>query len=151
MFDFFCSKLICPICDNVSADDTSTNMQTKIARHPSMLELRVGDRIDADWDSIVDSGYVDLTAHPVGNTLSLVETWECSECGNPFNWAKITIKSGFITSIESMELNLSNLKECNFITEDVRFILPNVNMQSSKINVNDLVSFLKAQGGSDNF
>lgn len=132
-FDYFVGELKCPSCGYISKNDARTNIQTKISKYPSLSELSVGQRIDANWGDICAAGYFLVNQPLYLDSIILLETWECPECDQTFNWAQISINSGKIESIESIELSRSAIYAVNYITDDCRFLLPEGNALDSAV------------------
>lgn len=121
-FDYFVGPLRCSICENISSD-SSANMQTKLLKYPSLKQLAVGDLIDADWSEVCAAGYLKIADPDRLDTVTILETWECPKCGEPFNWAKISIAEGKIVSIDSIELTAEIIRTANYITEECIYTL----------------------------
>jgi len=121
-FDYFSSVLTCTSCGQ-ACDSISSNMQTKIRLRPSLSELSVGDHLEVDWQDICSAGYLKVSEPSAVNTISLLETWECPNCGKIFNWALVEINNGNIQSIREIELSLENLGKANYISEECRYTL----------------------------
>jgi hypothetical protein len=121
-FDYFIGALSCPACGSVIMD-ASANMQTKLSKHPSLRDLAVGDKIDADWRTVGAAGYLTIAEPKQADTIAIIETWECPKCDKPFNWAIVAIVGGKIARVESIELSADLIHTANYIAEDCRFLL----------------------------
>ena len=121
-FDYFVGLLRCSTCGNVGRG-TTTNMQTKMSKHPSLKEIGMCNSIDADWSAICEAGYLKIVEPPERDTITILETWDCPKCDKPSNWARIIIMRGKIELVESIVLSAEIVQGANYITEDCRYLL----------------------------
>jgi endogenous inhibitor of DNA gyrase (YacG/DUF329 family) len=115
-FDYFVGKIKCPECGAVSPSDESTDIQTKIQKNPKMINLGVGDEVDLDSD-IELCGYRCYQEHK-GNSLKIIEAWECPSCGKPYNCVLITIEDSKIVEVVNIELTEFTIRSVNYIFEE---------------------------------
>ncbi|WP_041598773.1 hypothetical protein [Hahella chejuensis] len=115
-FDYFVGNLKCPKCGEVSPADETTGMQTKIQRYSDMRNLGIGDEVKLDSD-VESSGYRCYMEHR-GNSLKLIEAWECPSCDKPYNCALITIEDSKIVDIVEVELTEHVIRSVNYIFEE---------------------------------
>ena len=120
-FDYFVGNLKCGGCGAVSSSDEATNIQTKIGLHPAMTPFGVGAFIEIDVGNIERSGYFCIRKPQTSAIFSVVETWECPNCGVAFNWVLIEINNGIIQSLESVNLDEGLAVEANYITEECTY------------------------------
>jgi len=121
-FDYLVGKFTCPICGFVSRPDSSTNLQTKLSKNPGMNSYGIGDKLDLDLENIGESGYLLVKVPKNPNIFTLIESWECPNCDNAFNWVVVKIDNGTITSIEDIELSEDTIATCNYISEDCGYL-----------------------------
>lgn len=131
--DYFEGILRCPVCGELSLGG-STNMQTKLSKHPSLREIVVGDLLDADWCEVCSAGYFEIAKPKQLDTITILETWVCPSCKSPFNWAKIEIVNGKVELIESVKLSAKIIQSANYITEDCCFLLDDPDQPDLKGN-----------------
>jgi hypothetical protein len=117
-FDFFVGKLTCPVCGYTCGDRESTNMQTKICKVPGMNFYGIGDKIYIDYERIALKGYILIKRPEVESDFSLILEWECPNCDEPYNWARIAIRDEMVASIDNIELNKENIAMSNFISDE---------------------------------
>ena len=115
-FDYFVGELKCSDCGHITDKSEQINMQTKICRTPRLARYSIGDKLEIDHASI---GYVTLTPPKIESSFSLIDCWDCPNCGKTFNWARITIHQDTIQLMESIELNSDNIASTNYINEEV--------------------------------
>lgn len=121
-FDYFVGKLRCRSCSEISPADETTNMQTKICLKPQLAPYGVGSRLEIDVEHIVESGYLLIHKPSDPLTFRLIDTWDCPNCGIPFNWALISISKGVIDDIKDICLDESSDISAHYIIEDCEFL-----------------------------
>ena len=129
-FDFFIAPLRCPICGIVSPEDTSTNMQTKIQASPMGAYLRVGDKLDLRKSGPGSGGYLTIKEPLPTEPIHILDIWECSACGQPFNWAEIVLQNDVIVSITAVKLDQETLKRAHFISWQLEYVYPSITGQA---------------------
>ena len=122
LYDLFVGTLKCAACGYV-CDDNSSNMQTKLQVRPYHYELKVGDKLEVNWNETELAGYLKVAESDKADTISLLEAWDCPNCGKPFNWALIEVQNGRIKSIQEVDLTFEILQSTNFISEQCEYIL----------------------------
>ena len=115
--DAFVAELRCPRCQHVSSADEATGMYTRIRSDPQLAWLGVGSAIEIDPATVPDSRY--YLVQPPGDTIRILQIWDCPTCDSYPNWAEIVVRDGRIESITAVPLNRETLDRANFIDEDV--------------------------------
>lgn len=116
-FDYFVGHMKCSKCGTISPADRSTNMQTKICAVPGMYCYGIGDKLFLDSVKVEESGYLLINETKSERTFKLLDTWECDACGEPFNWAMITIENCRITLVKEIEVTDDFPNCANYITD----------------------------------
>lgn len=140
-FDYLVGPVTCVACGH-ACNDASSNMQTKLQARPALSELTIGDELDVDWNNVCSAGYIRVSAPKKRDSISLLETWECPNCGKPFNWARVVIADARIESIREIALSAENLLDANYISDDCRFLLGASTV--SEVTIEALVAWLQA-------
>lgn len=121
-FDYFVGSVKCTVCGH-TCSDRSSNMQTKLKVRPSLSDLRVGDCLDLNWSDLCSAGYIEISVPVRADTLTILEPWECPDCGKSYNWAMVEITDGRIQSIHEIALSAESLQKANYISEECRYLL----------------------------
>ncbi len=124
-FDYFVGPVKCSMCGH-TCDDRSSNMQTKLQVRPLLSELRVGDCIDVNWSDVVSAGYIEISVPVRAGTLTILEPWDCWNCGKSYNWAMVEITECRIKSIHEIALSVESLEKANYISEECRYLFDSV-------------------------
>ena len=118
--DLFVAELRCPRCGHVSAADDATNMTTKIRDEPELAWLGVRSTLEIDPATVPDAGYYPV--QPPGDTIRILQSWDCPTCDSYPNWAEIVVRNGHIESITAVPLNRETLERIHFICQDAYYI-----------------------------
>jgi hypothetical protein len=118
MFDYFIGSLKCPVCQNVSRADSSTNMQTKLRNQPSLDELGLGHRLSINQQIAEAAGYLTVRQPNSGEAIHILNTWECPFCGVPYNWAQITVQNERIEEVLAVAKSREVLLQAHFVSEE---------------------------------
>lgn len=121
-FDYFVSSMKCHKCGAISSADESTNMQTKICLHQKAFLYGVNSILDIDIGNIEESGYLCIWEPTSQVSFTLLDTWECSNCDESFNWALITIENKVIKSIAEIRLTDEVAQRANYISDMCEFL-----------------------------
>ena len=118
-FDYFVGRLQCPKCSYITGETDESNMQTKIQEECNLSHLKVGSQLNMTPSKITGWGYFEVEKPIDPSEISLIETWDCPNCGNSPNWAKICISDRKIISIETIVLSKSEISRSNYLSEAV--------------------------------
>jgi hypothetical protein len=116
-FDVFVAAMKCFSCGRISPADDSTNMQTYLRDDPQLENLGVGSFVGDSFNEMRDKHYLTLSKKK-DSAENLLDTWTCPYCGYA-NWAKISIKNGIITEIQSVEISRDTLDKASYISIEV--------------------------------
>jgi hypothetical protein len=115
--DAFVAELRCPRCQRVSPATEATGMYTRIRSEPELAWLGVGSALEFDPATVPDAGYYPV--QPPGETIRILQIWDCPNCKSYPNWAEIVVRDGRIESITAVPLDRETLARVHFIDEDV--------------------------------
>ncbi|MBF2048763.1 MAG: hypothetical protein IGS54_15620 [Elainella sp. C42_A2020_010] len=118
MFDYFVGSLRCPVCQNISRADSSTNMQTKLCNKPSLDELGVGHKLSINQQIAEAAGYLTVQQPNPDEAIHILNTWECPFCGTPYNWAQITVQNEMIEEVLAVAKSREVLSQVHFVSEE---------------------------------
>lgn len=146
-YDFFVTRLKCPICGETTPADVSTNMQTYLRDNPDMASLTVGDSLPIDVERIRRNeydGYLAVKVPEPGEPIRILQTWECPSCGMPANWAEVVVRNGVIESITAVTFDREHFERSNLVANDVISIAANLTKRPfSELVGQDLVQLLR--------
>lgn len=114
-FDYFVGNLKCQKCGHVSEANEDTNIQTKICVRSYQRPYRVGDKLELDI-KIEDCGYVCVSKPYSQTSFNLIETWECPECDEGFNWVLVKIEESRIVSVKEITADLLFREDVHYVT-----------------------------------
>jgi hypothetical protein len=122
-YDFFVAEMKCPVCGAVSRADDSTEMYTYIRDEPNAEYLGVGSPLQINHECIEQNrceGYLTIKIPAPDEPIRLLNPWRCPTCGS-YNWARIEIRDGIISSIVPVSLNLATLEHSHLISNEADF------------------------------
>lgn len=123
-FDQIEAELQCPFCGAVNPAGPETGLQVWWTSSPENRALRVGDEVDAKDPEL--AGYLKLNAPASGEPVRILDTWECTVCGQPYLWAMTALDDDRISSVDAVELGPKVLGRAHYVSNLVRFIYPEI-------------------------
>jgi rubredoxin len=143
-YDFFVGTLLCPVCGAYAPRDSSTNMQTKIRDEPDLVDLGVGDPLIIDPETVEQRGYLVVRQPALDEAIYMLDTWECPNCGFPYNWAEIVVQDNLIQDVFAVPLDKATLEGANYIsTECISTVTALTGRSFLELNGADLVQILR--------
>jgi hypothetical protein len=121
-FDYVCADLPCLSCAKTPSDPCAIDLQTKIARHPELRAIRVGDRVELLDDPRV-AGYLTIGSTVNPQVLRVIEAWSCPSCGAN-QWARLTFRDEVLSNVANTDLTTESLEAADFITWEVMTFVP---------------------------
>ncbi|HLP87925.1 MAG TPA: hypothetical protein VK184_04875 [Nostocaceae cyanobacterium] len=142
--DYFVASLQCPVCGAVSEADESTNMQTHIQKNPELAYLGVGHTLEFEPKFMENCGYLTIQPSQPDQEIRILQTWECSSCGDPYNWAEVVVLNNVIKEIVAVEINRTVFEQAHYISDECLSIAADLTGRScSDVIQDDLVKILR--------
>jgi hypothetical protein len=122
-FDLVCAELTCPCCGRQVKDPCAIDLQTHAFAAPDLRAFRVGDRVEPVPD-LRDAGYLQTADEPSGETLRVLETWVCPECGTANLWAELSIADGVLVDVRPAGLTPADIARADYVSREMLLYVP---------------------------
>ncbi|WP_218079873.1 hypothetical protein [Anthocerotibacter panamensis] len=121
--DYFVGNLLCPICGVVSPANDSTNMYTYVRDQAELASLGVGHPLIIEPADMEGANYLTIQLPKTEEKIRILGTWECPNCGAPFNWAEVVVQDQVIKSVTSVKLDRKVLEQAHFISDACLYLV----------------------------
>src|SRR5579863_3985141 len=121
-WDYLVAELRCPSCGAVAPATSETQMTTALRDDASVRYLTIGDALPVDVEHARAADYLIVREPRPGEPVNLLHTWVCPTCGTAFLWARVAVRDGVISAIESVEFDRA-IGSAHYVVDDAIWLV----------------------------